>query len=64
MAKIPLTFACGLYDRMPSLSRSVNVGLLGALPPECHRSIGRIYLPNAALMAFAAFLSSCLIRCA
>jgi hypothetical protein len=64
MAKIPLTFACGLYDRMQSLfclgKRRAFREKATRMPPE----LRRIYLPNAALMAFAAFLSSCLIKCA
>ena len=39
-AKLPLTFACGLYDRMQSLFCWVNVGLFVKKPPECHRRVG------------------------
>jgi hypothetical protein len=42
-AKLPLTFACGLYDRMLMRFCWGNVRFLARLPPISHRSIRRNY---------------------
>lgn len=58
MAKLPMTFACGLYDRMLMRFCWGNTSFLREMPPDCHRSIQRNYR-RAALMASAALRSSC-----
>jgi hypothetical protein len=62
MAKIPLTFACGLYDRMHCrvyrAKRRVSAQIATGLPPPI------LAAPNAASIASAAARSFSANRCA
>jgi hypothetical protein len=50
-AKLPLTFACGLYDRMSSAFCWGNRRFLRELPPECHPMFRRIEARRACVIS-------------